>query len=186
MKEWLTSIVYISIFSTGIDVISSSSKFNKFIKLVMSFIVISVVVSPVINFLLKIKNEEVNIDVIDGLFKDVEESHQKEFESTYQEIMTQKYETELKNIINNNIGNKYEVKDVKIILDENNEDFVCLEVMVKKLLDKRKEVENVESIEIDLSMDEKKKGTNDEIDRLRKQIANIVSKDEEKIKIYLG
>lgn len=139
MKEYISTIIYISIFSIILELILPNNKLKKYISSLMGILVVLTISSPLVNFL---KEENVVIaisNVID------------EFNITEQEMKSYDFSKEKNRIINNSVKsrleqeilatcqndlNEFYIKDVSIKL---NDEYIVKEINVT--------VNNIENVQ---------------------------------------
>lgn len=121
MKEYISTIIYISIFSIILELILPNNKLKKYITSLIGLLVVIVISNPVINFL---KNEDVILALstaIDEISMPNEKFKSYDFSKDRNRIISgsvkEKLETTIKETCDNELS-EYMINKVRITLDE--------------------------------------------------------------------
>ena len=121
MKEYISTIIYIAIFSIILELILPNNKLKKYITSLIGLLVVLVISNPVINFL---KNEDVVLAIstaIDELTINNEEIKAYDFSKERDRIINssvkEKLEQEIKQACDKELS-KYKINGVSINLDK--------------------------------------------------------------------
>jgi len=121
MKEYISTIIYISIFSIILELILPNNKLKKYITGLIGLLVVIVISTPIINFL---KNEDVilalsnaidEINISSDEFKSYDFS--KERDRIVSSSVKEMLEQEIKEACNNDLE-EYKISKVRINLDD--------------------------------------------------------------------
>ncbi len=121
MKEYISTIIYVCIFSVILELILPENKLKKYVGVLVSLVIIITLISPVIDVL---KNEDV-IATISSTIEDIQgkvETKKYDFNNLQNRLIfssvKEKLEEEIYAKCKERFGLRYGIKKVKITLDE--------------------------------------------------------------------
>jgi stage III sporulation protein AF len=197
LKDWAINIVIAAIFAAFIEIILPSSSMKKYIKVVLGFVIIIIIINPFINILNK--NIDIDKEVFANIVKEEKSDYiiNKDFINQNNKQITEIYKFKLKNDIMRLVKDKSNlmVEDIFIDItddvdDENFGNIKNIQLVVNYKNEQQRSQDKIKVQEIKVSIKNDKKIYKRVDDETTDKIKDIVSKEyqvpKDKIVIYMS
>lgn len=139
IKNWCEGIIVAIMISIIIELLLPNDNNKKYVKVVSGIYIMFVVLNPILNIL------QYDID-LENIFSYKEKIKEENYEETVMQDLEDIYVVGIKESIKNDVENiGYEVKDIKITLDENYENITEIKL---KVIENKSNIKNIENVEI--------------------------------------
>ncbi len=185
ISNYIKNIGVFIIFITLIGIISPTDKYKKYIKLILGFILIFVVISPISSLL---KNNNFSVD---NLMVKMAYSPEQDFEDTISQndLIIQNYEAELEAQVSNILKNnqKYALENCFFNIDKSEENFGAIKsigiILNEKTADKKNKLIRIEKVVISEPVSEENDIQNEELNLIKNSISGFYNLSGENIYI---
>jgi stage III sporulation protein AF len=198
IKEWVTNIILFVLFATLIDMLLPTSKFQKYTKMVVGLLLISIILTPIFK-LLSTDFEETFAAAIptweeqkDEKIKSLIDLQKNEIQASHDAYILEQMAVQLKKDAEEELMGQFDlaITDLEVVVDEADqrpfpENLQKVVIKLNQETDETEAVEVVKSVEINMNAPSKVETNPIQNDKIIQLLSNKWSIDEEDIELQL-
>ncbi|MBB6444879.1 stage III sporulation protein AF [Bacillus benzoevorans] len=197
IKEWVTNIILFVLFATVLDMILPNSKFQKYTKMVVGLLLISIILTPVFKlFTYDLDEALLSVPAIgegqENAIKNLMDLQKNEIQASQDAYIFKQMTVQLKEKAEKELMSRYGfvITDLKFLMDENDErpfpgNLQKVVIQLTEQTEERKAVEAVKTIEINANEPLLKEKETSQKEKIVSLLSKQWNMDENTIEVHI-